>query len=300
MSECCLARSTAATATIVRNVKPGSHIRYAGEDMARGDTVLQRGAILSPAEIAACAVAGFGQVDVVRKVRVALVVTGDEVQTPGTTLSPGCIWDVNTPMLSSLLSRPLIDLVQVVHIKDQNRRTQTLLRELSGQVDLIITSGGLSVGEEDHLRPAISELGGHTDFSGVAIKPGKPVSFGRLGRCHWLGLPGNPLAAFMTWKIFGEAILRALTNQETHKSLRRNVLLSKSIRRKSGRCELRLAQVVGFTANGQEMVSFQDATHSGRVASLPTADGVIYLPKDVDFLPTGAMVEFLPFCRSKG
>ncbi|MDG1076256.1 MAG: molybdopterin molybdotransferase MoeA [Planktotalea sp.] len=288
------------TATIVRNVKPGAHIRYAGEDMARGDTVLQRGAILSPAEIAACAVAGFGQVDVVRKVRVALVVTGDEVQTPGTTLSPGCIWDVNTPMLSSLLSRPLIDLVQVVHIKDQNRRTQTLLRELSGQVDLIITSGGLSVGEEDHVRPAISELGGHTDFSGVAIKPGKPVSFGRLGRCHWLGLPGNPLAAFMTWKIFGEAILRALTNQETHKSLRRNVLLSKSIRRKSGRCELRLAQVVGFTANGQEMVSFQDATHSGRVASLPTADGVIYLPKDVDFLPTGAMVEFLPFCRSKG
>ena len=286
------------TVTLHRAVKAGANIRYSGEDMARGDCVLRRGTTLSPAGMAASAAAGFGQVDVVRPIRVALVVTGDEVQTPGTPLSPGGIWDVNMPMLCGLLARPLIDLIQVVHVKDRHGCTKSLLQELSSEADLIITSGGLSVGEEDHVRPAISELGGHIDFSGVAIKPGKPVSFGRLGSSLWLGLPGNPLAAFTTWHIFGEAILRGLTVQENHKSFKRNVLLSQPIRRKIGRCELRLAQIAGYSANGQEMVKFQDATHSGRVAALPTADGLIFLPQDVDFLPHGAMVEFLPFCNT--
>lgn len=276
--------------------RASAHIRFAGEDMAMGDKLLTRGTVVSSAGIAACAAAGFEKVDVVRKIRAALVVSGNEMQTAGSTLLPGCIWDVNTPMLTGLLAQPLIDLIQVVHISDQQQATETRLSELSGEADLIVTSGGLSSGDEDHLRPAIYKLGGKIDFSGVAIKPGKPVSFGRLNRSFWLGLPGNPLAAFTTWQIFGEAVLRGLTKQDVQKSLRRNVLLSKSIHKKVDRCELRLARIEGCAANGQEIVKFEEATHSGRVAFLPITDGLIFLPKDVVFLPQGAMVEFLPFC----
>jgi molybdopterin molybdotransferase len=275
--------------------EPGLNIRKAGSDIASGALVLDAGRRLGPREIAACAAAGAGTVHVYPRLRVALLVTGDEVRPSGAIRSDAQIWDVNSPMLSALLTSPAIDLVSSDHGPDDRGGFARQLADLAARSDLIVTTGGISVGEEDHVKPALAALGGEVLFSGVAIKPGKPVSFGRMGSCLWLGLPGNPLSAFVTFQIFGTALLRCLCG-DGGKDSRRHVVLSEAVRRKPGRCELRPAVIAGFDAHGREVARFDDATHSARVGTLPLADGLICLPAEADHLPAGALVEFQPFC----
>lgn len=273
---------------------PGLNIRSAGSDIAAGAIVLDAGCRLGAREIAACAAAGAGQVLVRPRLRVALLATGDEVRATGTPRSAAQIWDVNSPMLSALLAVPTVDLVSVGLAADDRTGLSRQLDELAAGADLIVTTGGISVGEEDHVKPALADTGGEILFSGVAIKPGKPVSFGRLRRCLWLGLPGNPLSAFVTFQIFGTALVRCLTAETAHPPRRRHVVLSEAIRRKPGRCELRPASIAGFDLHGREVVRFDDATHSARVGTLPDADGLMFLPAETDDLPAGALVEFQP------
>ncbi|MFX0544733.1 gephyrin-like molybdotransferase Glp [Roseovarius sp. S1116L3] len=280
-----------------RRPVPGMNIRRAGSDMAAGATVLNHGARLGPREIAACAAAGASTVHVRQRLRVALLVTGDEVRSVGGARGAAQIWDVNTPMLSAALSAAHLDPVAITHGADSRAALARQLGDLAGQADLVITTGGISVGEEDHVKPALADLGSSTVFSGVAIKPGKPVSFGRIGSAFWLGLPGNPLSAFVTWQVFGAALIRGLTGETGHDASRRHVVTGAAIHRKPGRCELRPATLAGFDAQGRETVDFDDATHSGRVGLLPQADGLIFLPSEADHLPAGALVEFQPFCQ---
>lgn len=273
----------------------GSNIRRAGGDMRVGQVIVDTGTCLGPREIAACAGAGAGTVQVRRPLRVGLLVTGNEVRTAGACREDAEIWDVNTPMLCAALRGPRIDLVQIARVADQCDALEQSLAELAGRVDLIVTTGGVSAGEEDHVRPALRALGADIHFSGVAIKPGKPVSYGCVGQSYWLGLPGNPLAALVTWQIFGAELTRRLTGQRVCRTTGRHVVIAHSIRRKPGRCELRPASVIGFDSQGREVVGFEDATHSGRVGRLPISDGLILLPADTDHLPAGALVEFRPF-----
>jgi molybdopterin molybdotransferase len=163
--------------------------------------------------------------------------------------------------------------------------------------DLVITTGGISVGEEDHVKPALLALGGDIHFSGVALKPGKPVSFGCVRGASWLGLPGNPLSAFVTWQLFGTALVARLTG-EAGQAARRHVVTGAAISRKAGRCELRPATCTGFDGHGREVVTFDAETHSAQVCALPDRDGLIFLRADCDALPAGALVEFQPFCRT--
>lgn len=165
-------------------------------------------------------------------------------------------------------------------------------------VDLLITTGDISVGEEDHVKPTLQAMGADIAFSGVAIKPGKPVSFGHVRGTLWLGLPGNPLSAFITWQLFGEALVRRMTGESGQGIARRHVITSQAISRKPGRCEFRPAHCTGFDAHGREVVSFDPETHSSRVVGLSAASGLIYLPADAAFLPAGALVGFQPFCSN--
>lgn len=286
---------TGETVRLFERPAPGLNIRRAGSDIAAGATVLDAGRKLGPRDIAACAAAGAGVLRVRRRVRAALLVTGDEVRRAGGARDAGQIWDINTPMLSALLELAGVEIVCAAHGDDDREGLARQLQELAASADFVVTTGGLSVGEEDHVKPALATLGGDIVFSGVAIKPGKPVSFGRIGSAFWLGLPGNPLSAYVTWALFGTAFVRGLTG-ETAQAQRRHVVTATTIRRKPGRCELRPATLAGFDGQGREVVQFDDTTHSGRVAHLPSADGVIFLPADADVLPEGALVEFQPFC----
>lgn len=282
---------------LCRRPQSGLNIRRAGSDIAKGATVLDKGRRLGPREIAACASAGAGILRVRRRLRVALLVTGDEVRRAGGAREAAQIWDVNTPMLTANLSAVGVEIVTSAHGSDSLEGLVRQLADMAAQADLVITTGGISVGEEDHVKPAFMALGGEVLFSGVAIKPGKPVSVGRIGKAYWLGLPGNPVAAFVTWQVFGMALLRGLTGEGTGAPTRRHVVTASEIRRKPGRCELRPATLAGFDAHGREVVSFEDATHSARVGLLPVADGLMFLPADAESLPAGALVEFQSFCH---
>lgn len=275
--------------------RPGLNVRIAGEDMQAGQIVLGAGCRLGAREIAAAAAAGADAVHVRRRLRVVLLVTGDDVQRAGAEPTASGIRDINTPMLSAAIAGPAVELVCLAHGADDRDGLTRQLGDLAAGADLIVTTGGISAGEEDHVKPALAALGAETHFSGVAIKPGKPVSFGRLGRATWLGLPGNPLSAFVTWQIVGTPLVRRLTGQTTPLPVRRHVVTRDAIRRKPGRCEIRPATIAGCDAHGREIVRFEDATHSGRVASLPEADGLMFLPAEADHLPAGALVEFQPF-----
>ena len=286
--------------TVTFEIRPtsGLNLRRAGSDMQAGQVVVEVGTCLGPRDIAACAAAGAELVTVRRLLRVGLLVTGNEVRTAGTGRDEAQIWDVNTPMLCGLLRSPQIELVQVELVSDSRDALMQRLSYLSGAADLIVTTGGVSVGEEDHVKPAFRELGAKLHFSGVRIKPGKPVSYGTLGTCNWLGLPGNPLSAFVTWQVFGAALLRQLNGQSTCGTKRRHVVTGEAIHRKPGRCELRPASLIGFDGQGIEVAVFETATHSGQVGRLPKSDGLMVLEAETDYLPAGALVEFLPFCEN--
>lgn len=284
------------TIRIARRPEPGLNIRRAGSEMAAGDTVLRQGQRLGPREIAACAAAGTGSVRVRRRLRVALLVTGDEVRQAGADRAAAQIWDVNTPMLTAALTRPDIDLIAVEHGLDSKDGLFLQIAEMANIADLVITTGGISVGEEDHIKPTLLAMGAEVIFSGVAIKPGKPVSFGHVREAAWLGLPGNPLSAFITWHLFGEALVRRMTGANDDTAKRRHVVTAHDISRKTGRCELRPAICAGFDPQGREVVSFEPESHSSRVNGLSMASGLIFIPADAEWLPAGALVEFQSFC----
>ena len=285
---------------IDRPVERHTHVRLKGEDMQAGRTILQEGRSLTARDIAACAAAGAEQLCVSRPVRVALLVTGDEVMPPGAPLGPSGIRDVNTPMLRAAIKAAGGTLCAVEAGADNRRDLRAQVSRMSRTADLIVTSGGISVGALDHVKPALTDLGAQIAFSGVAMKPGKPVSFGRIGAAHWLGLPGNPLSAFVSWTLFGHAILAALTGRTGWQAHRRTVVTRDPVRRKPGRCELRLARIEGIDGLGREVVRFDSATHSGRVSTLALADGLIFLPAETESLPAGAPVRFHPFSDSEG
>ncbi|MCB1419144.1 MAG: molybdopterin molybdenumtransferase MoeA, partial [Notoacmeibacter sp.] len=187
------------------------------------------------------------------------------------------------------------DLVKVTQGVDDRAELRRCVADMAETVDLIITTGGISVGEEDHVKPVLEALGAEIHFSGVAIKPGKPVSFGRLGSAAWLGLPGNPLAAFVTWRVFGLPLLDVLSGRQYGMRKRRHVVTGRQICRKPGRCEIRPARIVGFDGQGREVVNFDDTVSSAHVARLPDTDGLLFIPAEAKHLPEGALIEFQPF-----
>jgi molybdopterin molybdotransferase len=229
---------------------------------------------------------------------VALLVTGDEVQGAGADRAGAQIWDVNTPVLTAALTQPHLDLIAVEQGLDSRDGLFLQIAEMAAIADLVVTTGGISVGEEDHVKPVLLALGGEIHFSGVAIKPGKPVSFGRVRGASWLGLPGNPLSAFVTWQLFGTALVARLTSDAGQGAARRHVVIATAISTKAGRCELRPATCAGFDSQGREVVMFETETRSADVCALRAADGLIFLPADGNFLPAGALVEFRPFCKT--
>ncbi len=192
---------------------PGQNIRRAGEDVALGDVVLSRGQRLGPAELGLAASIGMAELAVARRPRVALFSTGDELVMPGTVapqdMPPGAIYNSNRYFLSALLRRTGCVVTDMGIVPDQRDATVQALRDASQSHDVILTSGGVSVGEEDHIKPAVQALG-TLDLWQIAIKPGKPFAYGRIANAHFLGLPGNPVSSFVTFLLLVRPFLLQL------------------------------------------------------------------------------------------
>lgn len=198
---------------VLRAPQPGQWIRRSGEDVARGDVVLRTGTRLSPAEMGLAASIGLAHLSVAARPRVALFSTGDELVMPGAVapeaMPPGAIYNSNRFFLRALLARLGCEVTDLGIVPDQREATVQALRDASASHDLILTSGGVSVGEEDHIKPAVQALG-TLNLWQIAIKPGKPFAYGRIGAAHFIGLPGNPVSSFVTFVLLVRPFLLRL------------------------------------------------------------------------------------------
>jgi molybdopterin molybdotransferase len=217
MQEDCVAVAGSAgdAARVQVNVVPkfGQWIRRAGEDVTSGAVVLARGQRLGPAELGLAASIGMDRLVVVKRPRVALFSTGDELVMPGTVapqdMPPGGIYNSNRFFLNSLLRRMGCEVSDFGIVPDKVDATIDAMREASADHDVILTSGGVSVGEEDHIKPAVQSLGS-LDLLQIAIKPGKPFAYGKVGTAHFIGLPGNPVSSFVTFLLLVRPFLLRL------------------------------------------------------------------------------------------
>jgi molybdopterin molybdotransferase len=196
------AADTRPAITINSQAHSGQWIRRQGEDVTLGHAVLRAGQRLGPAALGMAASVGFADLLVARRPRVALFSTGDELVMPGQVqpqdMAPGAIYNSNRFFLASLLKRMGCEVTDLGIVPDQLDATVSALRQAAQAHDVILTSGGVSVGEEDHIKPAVQSLG-TLDLWQIAIKPGKPFAHGRIGQAHFVGLPGNPVSSFMTF-----------------------------------------------------------------------------------------------------
>ena len=180
---------------------PGANIRRRGEDIAKGSELLQAGERLAPQHLGLAASVGIAELPVFRRLKVAIFSSGDELVMPGGELAPGQIFNSNHFTLSGLLRRLGCEIVDLGQVEDTLDATRDALARAAAQADLVLASGGVSVGEEDHVKPAVESLG-TLDLWKIAIRPGKPVAFGHIGETPFIGAPGNPVSLFVTFCLF--------------------------------------------------------------------------------------------------
>jgi molybdopterin molybdotransferase len=270
----------------------GQWVRRRAEDVAAGSAVLHAGTRLSPQALGLAASVGAGLLTVLQRPRVAIFSTGDELVMPGEPLRPGAIYNSNRFTLRGLAQAAGCSVTDFGIVPDRLDATRTALREAAREHDLIVTSGGVSVGEEDHLKPA-AMAEGHIDHWQIAIKPGKPLAYGRIRRpdgsaALLVGLPGNPVSSFVTWLLAVSTVLRALQGMPA--GLPRSLPLRADFdwTRPDRRREFLRVQL-----NGEGGLSLFDNQSSGVLTSAVWADGLVDNPPG-QAVRAGDMVRFLP------
>ena len=188
----------------------GRHVRKTGEDFTSGDLLVSAGDQMTPARIALAAMGGHGEVSVRRPIRVAILSTGDELVPPGAPTREDQIPASNSVMLQALLTAPACETTDCGIVRDDLATLTEVFRSLS-DTDIILSTGGASVGDHDHVKPALEAAGAHIDFWKIAMRPGKPLMAGQLGTALVLGLPGNPVSAFVTATLFAKPLIAALS-----------------------------------------------------------------------------------------
>lgn len=279
---------------VMTRPKHDTNIRRTAEDAAAGDEIPPRGRLIGAVEATAIAAARYASVDLYRQLRVAVLCTGSELHAAGDPLPPGAIWNTNGVQLRAALQAPWVTLTRVETVPDCPDRLRRALRDAAQGADLVVSTGGVSVGEEDHMPAALRSAGGCIAVTGVAMKPGKPLMLGQLGRAVDVGLPGNPIAALIAWKDLGARMAARLAGQVDCAPGRRFVRATAAMTRRAGRCEFRPAVLAGYAADGLASVTLLAGAFSHRPALLTRADGLALIPADTDMVRPGDLMEFLP------
>jgi molybdopterin molybdotransferase len=276
-------------------IRRGANQRAAGEDVRAGATVLRRGRRLRPQDIGLAASLGLTRLTVYRALRVALMSTGDEVREPGAELPAGCIYDANRYMLRAALEGLGCAVSDLGILPDRFEPIRDALRGAAAGHDLIMTSGGVSVGEEDHVKAAVEALGA-LHLWRLAIKPGRPIAMGQVGRVPFVGLPGNPAAVMVTFLCFARPmIVRLAGGADVAPNLFR-VRAGFDHKKKRDRREFVRARLV-VAADGGLVADKFPRDGAGILMSLVDSDGLVELPEELTELAAGTWVDFLPFSQ---
>jgi molybdopterin molybdotransferase len=281
-------------AVIEAGHRSGQNVRRAGEDIGRGELALEAGTLLRPSHLGLLASLGVGAVTVRRRPRVAIFSTGDELRSIGEPLELGQIYDSNRYSLHGMLSRLGLDVIDLGVIRDTREDTLRAFESAAAQADAIITSGGVSVGDADYVTETL-ERHGQFGFWKVAMKPGKPVAFGRFGGAYFFGLPGNPVSVMVTFYQLGQPALRALAGAtDADPPILVRASCETRLRKKPGRLEFQRG-VLARSSSGAYTVRSTGHQGAGVLRSMAEADCFIVLPLEQETVQPGTEVDVQPF-----
>jgi len=258
------------------DTKPGNNVREAGEDLAIGDLVLEKGMKLTPADIGLLASLGLAEVNVFRKLRVAFFSTGDELRSVGEELDNGAIYDSNRYTLYGMLTRLGVDITDMGVVKDDRELMDKAFLEATGSYDVLITSGGVSVGEADYVKETLLKHG-EVDFWKVAMKPGRPLTFGKLDSTYFFGLPGNPVSVMVTFYQFVQPALKKMVGERSTMPVMMKVPCVSKLKKRPGRVEYQRG-ILEQDETGRMVVRKTGAQGSGILRSMADANCFIVLP----------------------
>jgi molybdopterin molybdotransferase len=274
-------------------LRAGDNVRQAGEDIREGQAVLAEGRRLMPADLGLIASLGIAEVAVHRPLRVAIFSTGDELKPVGEPLGPGDVHDSNRYTLRGMLQRLGAQIKDVGIVRDTPEQTRAAFEAAAAGQDAIISSGGVSVGEADFVKSVLSELG-HAEFWKVAMKPGRPLTFGHVRGAVFFGLPGNPVSVMVTFYQFVQPALRRMMGETQTADLRLKATSLSRLKKRPGRVEFQRG-VLEQDASGALVVRKTGMQGSGILTSMSHANCFIILPQDCAGVEAGEPVEVQPF-----
>jgi molybdopterin molybdotransferase len=280
-------------------VRTGDNRRLAGEDLARGDAALHAGRVLRPADLGMLASLGQGEVPVLRRLRVAFFSTGNELRSVGEPLDEGCVYDSNRYTLWGMLQRLGVELLDLGVVRDDPAALEQAFKHAAANADAVITSGGVSVGEADHTKQVMAQLG-DVLFWRIAMRPGRPMAIGRIGSSSGgpgailFGLPGNPVAVMVTFYAFVRDALLLMSGAAASPLPMLRAASTAPIRKKRGRTEYQRG-IVTRNADGSCQVTITGSQGSGILRSMSEANGLVVLHHEQGNVAHGEIVDVLPF-----
>jgi molybdopterin molybdotransferase len=279
--------------TFPANTASYQNIREAGEDIQQGGLLCSHQKKLSPADLGLLAAAGIAHVLVNRKLNIAFFSTGDELVGLGQPLETGKIYDSNRYALAGLLSDPCYNTVDMGVIPDDRQLLESTLKQVAETNDLIITTGGASVGDADYIKETLESCG-EVKFWKIAIKPGKPLAFGKIGACYFFGLPGNPVAVMITFQQIVAPALKRLSDAEVNKPLRIQATCTTNLKKAAGRQEFQRG-ILTQDAKGSFSVASAGSQGSNIISSMSRSNCYIILPTECKGIKSGEDVWVEPF-----
>ena len=275
---------------IAEPIKRGANVRYAGEDLAQGQIVLPVGHLIKPADLGLIASLGVGEIAVYRKLRVSFFSTGDELASIGSSLKTGQVYDSNRYTIFGMLTRLGVEIQDLGAIPDDPALLEKTLQQAAETSDVIITSGGVSVGEADFMKQLLQKLG-QVLFWKIAMKPGRPLAFGKIGQAHYFGLPGNPVAVMVTFYQFVRQSLFILMGQPSPAALPMlNAVCVSPIRKLKGRTEFQRG-ILFLSDSGDWQVKTTGNQSSGVLSSMSQGNCFIVLDDDAGNVEAGTRVQ---------
>ncbi|EGU9321234.1 bifunctional molybdopterin-guanine dinucleotide biosynthesis adaptor protein MobB/molybdopterin molybdotransferase MoeA [Vibrio parahaemolyticus] len=274
------------------NIKAGQNVRQAGEDLAIGSDVFTAGTLLASPEMGMIASLGFGEANVFRKLKVAVFSTGDEVQAPGTEQKANSIYDSNRFTIMGMLEKLGCEILDFGILEDNEQLMIEALENASAQADVVMTSGGVSVGDADYIKLALDKLG-QIDFWRINMRPGRPLAFGQINNKPFFGLPGNPVAVMVSFINFVEPALRKMQGEQGWKPLKVNAIATENLRSRQGRTEFSRG-IYKLDNTGRLTVRTTGKQGSGILRSMSEANCLIEISPAIDTVKAGESVTIIP------